>query len=431
MTLPRRALLLATLLPFAARAAESSNILLCPLAEPPDVLVPGVGDSIGTRLVGSNLYRGLTRLTSDGTPTPDLAEWTVTPDGLRTQFHLQPGLLWHDGTPITAADVVFSLNRLHRARNPRLDLTRVRSIVAEHAQSVVITLSEPFEPMLAQLSGLSAAIVPQHVHDIPRWGLDPAVTKPIGSGPFRWDGWLRLTRISGPEEPAKQPAWELSAAVFPILPNLADRVAVVCRGRPSLLVDGPSLALLRADTTLVVEPAAPPGATPAAVLWLNAARPPLNNAAIRQALAAAIDCNALVWAVWNGFANSPANQLGYNPQAAAAQLQAAGLRPGDDGLRAQFRLLQPPGVVATRLSAALSHMLGLVAVDLVASTPNLPEWRRRLAAGDYDLALDLREQPSPGTNAILLAQPSLTIARDDRLHLPDGVYGGFAGATLA
>ena len=433
MTLPRRTLLFGAVLPLAARAAESGDTLLCPLAEPPDVLVPGVSDSIGTRLIGSNLYRGLTRLTADGTPTPDLAGWTVSPDRLRLQFHLQPHLLWHDGTPITAADVVFSLDRLHRARNPRLDLTRVTSIAAEDAQSVLITLSEPFEPMLAQLDVLSAAIVPQHVHDTPRWGLDPATTMPVGAGPFRWDGWLRLTRASAGSVGATTGA--LSAAVFPILPKLADRVAAVRRGRPSLLLeplmDGQSLAVLRADTTLVVEPVVPAGARPVALLWLNAARPPLDNAAVRQALAAAIDCGALIWAVWNGFATLPGSHPAYDPQAAAAQLQAAGLRPGDDGLRAQLHLLQPPGMAPARLAAALTHMLGLIAVDLLTSTPDLPEWGRRLTTGDYDLALDLRERPPPDGDAILLAQPSLALARDGRLHLPNGVYGGFAGATLA
>ncbi len=427
MPLLRRTLLLGSLLSSAAAKPMDGDTLLCPLAEAPPVLVPGVGDSIGTRLVGSNLYRGLTRLGADGIPAPDLATWTVSPDGLRIQFQLQPGLLWHDGTPITAADVVFSLDRLHRARNPRLDLTRVASIQADGSQTVVITLQEPFAPLLAQLNGLSAAIVPQHVHDVPRWGLDPAVTTPVGTGPWRWDGWLRLARASG--------QGALAAVVFPILPTLANRVAAVQQGRPSLLVepllDGPTLAALRADAAFVVEPANAPGLRACAVLWLNAGRPPLDQPAVRQALPAAIDSRALLWAVWDGFATLPEGRADYDPQAAAAQLQAAGLRPGDDGLRAQFHLLQPPGAPASRLAAELTHMLGLIAIDLVTDAPDAAEWGRRLTAGAYDLALDLREQQPPGSDAILLAQPSLATARDRRLHLPDGIYGGFADATLS
>ena len=430
MTLPRRALILGSLLPWAARAAEPETgaMLLCPLAAAPDVLVPGLGDGLGTLLVGSNLYRGLTRLDADGNAVPDLATWSVSPDRLRYRFRLQTGLQWHDGVPITAADAVFSLDRLHRAQNPRLDLAPVASIAAAGPQSVLITLRQPFEPLLRELNALNAAIVPQHVHDVPRWGLDPSVVKPVGTGAFRYDGWLRLTRFGGPP-----PA--LAGVVFPILPELADRVAAVQRGRPALMVetlmDGATAARLRADTALVVEAADPPGWSGWAELRLNPQRSPLNQPAVRLALATAIDRNALLWAVWDGFGSVPLDAPAYDVRAASAQLQAAGLRPDDDGMRAQLHLLLPPDPAAARLAAALTRMLSLVAVELAPETPDLAEWRRRVASGDYDLALDLHGRGAKDGTSIRLARPALAVARDRRLHLPGGVLGGFASATLA
>ena len=432
MRLSRRAVVLGSLLPWVARAAEPGATLLCPLAEAPPALVPGVGDDLGTLLVGSNLYRGLTRLNAAGDPVPDLATWTVGPDGLRYRFTLQPDLLWHDGLPITAADVVFSLDRLHRERNRGLDLTRVSSIAALDSRTVVITLRELFEPLLRRLNALCAAIVPQHVHDIPQWGLDPALTKPVGTGPFRYDGWLRLSRSDGSANAAPT----LAGLVFPVLPDLANRVSVVQRGRPGLLVetliDGATAAQLRADPALAVEAAAPPGLPRWALLRLSPLRPPLDQAAVRLALAAAIDRDALLWAVWDGFGAAPSDGPAFDPRGAAAQLQAAGLRPGDDGLRAQLHLLLPPGPVSRRLTAALTRMLGLIAVELAAETPDPAEWQRRMAAGDYDLALELHAwPPAAGEAVIRLANPALALARDRRLQLPDGVLGGFAGAALA
>ncbi len=427
MRMPRRALLAAALLPLTARANEPppGATLLCLLEAPPASLVPGTSDSLGTRLVGSNLYRGLTRLDADGTAQPDLATWTMTPDRLRYQFQLQPGLTWHDGTPITAADVVFSLDRVHRHRNPGLGIARFAAITAAGEQTVVIELNTRFD-LPRSLNGLAAAIVPQHVHDVVQWGLDPAATTPVGCGPFRYDGWLRLVRIG---------AGPVGAIVFPIVPRLADRITARQRHPPALLVsdrvDGAALATLRADATLAVEPADPPAARHWALLWLNPQRPPLDQPALRLALAAAVDHDALVWAVWNGFANPPATAA-YNPAAAAAQLQAAGLRPGEDGMRAQFRLLLPPGPVPAAIAAALTRMLSLVAVDLAPDPATDEDWQRRMDTADYDLAIDLREQPAPsGDVAIRLAQPLLAVARDRRLQLPDGVFGGLASATLA
>ena len=51
------------------------------------------------------------------TPIPDLADsWEISPDGLVWTFHLHPGVLWHDGTPFTASDIEFTINRLDDAR---------------------------------------------------------------------------------------------------------------------------------------------------------------------------------------------------------------------------------------------------------------------------------------------------------------------------
>ncbi len=61
----------------------------------------------------SLIFAGLTRLDEHGSPFPDMAEtWAVSPDGLVYTFKLRKGLVWHDGQPVTADDVVFTYDLL-------------------------------------------------------------------------------------------------------------------------------------------------------------------------------------------------------------------------------------------------------------------------------------------------------------------------------
>ena len=61
-------------------------------------------------VLSSLLFNGLTRLDERGNVVPDLAETlTVSPDGLTYDFRLRSGLYWHDGVPVTAADVLYTV----------------------------------------------------------------------------------------------------------------------------------------------------------------------------------------------------------------------------------------------------------------------------------------------------------------------------------
>jgi peptide/nickel transport system substrate-binding protein len=482
MSLPRRALLLAAgATPIApawamADAASDAGRLVCPLAADPAALVPGVSDAAATRLVGSQIYRGLCRFDADNQPQPDLAQsCTISPDGLTYRFALQPGVTWHDGAPFTAEDVVFSLDRFHRALTPRLPLDRVASFVAVDAQTAVLTLKASFEPWLRQLDALCAPIVPKHVHDRPDWGIDPRRVIPVGTGPFRFDGWLRLVRFDWYAGP--KPA--LQEIDFPVLPDLAARMTAMASGQPGLLVadavERAAIQRFRQVEAFAVEGAFPPVASPLVFLKINRTAKPLDDPRVRLALATAINRAAILQEAFLGLgrvATGPARATGaappglpaYDPRAASTLLTAAGLRPGDDGVRARLRHLVPAGepwpIIAKRLALAL----GQIGIDVATETVDAQEWQRRVAAGDYDLAavqadqtgdpvLDLRpyagELPPLAAlldagklveahslvvadmTALWLVEPAIPVVRDRRLHLPGGIYRSFADATIA
>lgn len=144
-------------------------------------------------LVNSALFNGLTRLDGSLQPQPDLAEsWQVSPDGLRLSFRLRQGVLWHDGQPLTAADVIYTYeawSRLPQTTRLQAHLTaaRVRVTTPDPAGlTVVFEMGQPYAPLLADLS---TPILPAHrLRDVPleKLGSDPFAFQPVGTGPFKF-----------------------------------------------------------------------------------------------------------------------------------------------------------------------------------------------------------------------------------------------------
>lgn len=139
----------------------------------------------------SLVFSGLVRLGPKGEVLPDLADMPkVTPDGLNYIFSLQPGLIWHDGQPLDANDVVFTIQAIQDPNfqgDPALaDLLRGAAVEASEDGSVTITLPEAFAPFLAHFAAVG--ILPKHLlGKLDAAGLFESSFNqhPVGSGPFR------------------------------------------------------------------------------------------------------------------------------------------------------------------------------------------------------------------------------------------------------
>jgi len=129
------------------------------------------------------LYRGLTRIDKNGRVVPDLAEgWTVS-EGVDYLFRIKPDQYWHDGLPVTADDVLFTVGVLQDPEVYSLpDLTSLwRSVQVEKVDDLQVRfrLAQPFTPFLDYTS---IGLLPAHI-----WSNTPAgdlATKPLDATPI-------------------------------------------------------------------------------------------------------------------------------------------------------------------------------------------------------------------------------------------------------
>ncbi len=137
------------------------------------------------------VYSGLMRTLPDGTVVPDLAEgYSISTDGRTYTFALRPDAVFHDGTKITAADVIFTIKVAldERINSPRrADWTGV-TLSAPDAKTVVFTLPHAYAPFI---DNATLGILPEHLwktispEEFPFNSLN---TNPIGSGPYQISG---------------------------------------------------------------------------------------------------------------------------------------------------------------------------------------------------------------------------------------------------
>jgi len=156
----------------------------------PDTLNPGAGILTESYTIYDLLYDTLYELQFDGTFTLSVADSVeVSADGTVYTFHIRPGITFHDGTPLTAKDVAFSLN-FYKAHEdfPFLNFYTLsfETIEATADQTVVLTLNEAIPNLESQL--LALYILPEHVWSQYAEGSAAAEfenLEMIGSGPFK------------------------------------------------------------------------------------------------------------------------------------------------------------------------------------------------------------------------------------------------------
>jgi len=291
--------------------------------------------------VSFNLFDNLTSRHPDGKLYPGLAtEWKLEgPTSWR--FKLRQGVKFHNGDPLTSADVKYSIERTYDPAAKTMVATvfgTIEKVDAPDASTIVITTKKPDPLLAARLAFYGGQVVPKKY--LESVGNDAFNAKPIGSGPVRFTSWVKDDRAILEANPDY---WggkiDMDRWVMRPIPETAPRIAALLKGEVDAITQLPPDQEDRVAANPATRVA---GALYAGlyVLAVNSKRPPLDNPLVKQALSLAIDREAIVKELWRGrgvVPNGPIAKgdnhfdaslppLAYNPAEAKERLKKAGYK---------------------------------------------------------------------------------------------------------
>lgn len=253
------------------------------------------------------IYDQLIRNGKDGKSLePGLAEkWDVSPDKKTYTFHLRDAK-FHDGSAVTADDVVYSLNRAVKAQGSQwaFIFSAVDKLTAQDPKTVVITLKSVWAPFEADLALFAASIIPKKLHEAQK---DNFFQHPVGSGPFKFDSWEKGSKIILKKNPD---FWEtgkpyLDQLEFDVLTDANARMLQFQGSQLDIATDVPYSQLegLKAnpDVQLVTDAVARFD-----YIGINNTRKPFDDVKLRQAINYAVNKDSIIQNVLFG-AGKPAN----------------------------------------------------------------------------------------------------------------------------
>jgi peptide/nickel transport system substrate-binding protein len=268
------------------------------------------------RDLASLVFSGLVRLDADGTPLPDLAQsWDVSSDGLTVVFHLRPNVTWQSGGAFTSADVLFTYgllgNTALQGDPEQAALWQSIKCTAPDTLTVSCALPEPFAPFLTYAtmgilpSSILSSATPQSILD------DPFNKRPVGTGPYSVVEMNTNHALLRANPSFYLGAPHIDEIELKFYPNMSSAAADIVRGNADglladLTIDPNDYQTLRHVDGLNSHTANSSAFT---ILYLNDGTPPMNDPAVRSAIARAIDVDSVI-----------AGQLGGRGQRAATPI---------------------------------------------------------------------------------------------------------------
>ncbi|MBT7891860.1 MAG: ABC transporter substrate-binding protein [Deltaproteobacteria bacterium] len=386
----------------ASSAMAAKTSLTMGMVLEPTHLDPTAGAAASIdEVVYANIFEGLTRIDRWGVVRPALAKiWKISDDKKTYTFQLRKGVTFHDGAEFDADDVLFSLNRARGkdSTNAQKALFRPIAKVEKKGKYVVaVTLKQVTGSFLFNMGWGDAVMV------------DPASagsnkSNPVGTGPFKFKRWVKGDRI---EMGKNSNYWgkpvKLRKAVIKIIPDPAAATAALMAGDIDAFANFPApeaLSQLETNPRLKVVIGNTEGET---ILSTNNQRGPFKKLKVRQALAFAIDRQAIVDGAMFGYGkpigthfspHHPAyvdltKKFAYNPEKAKQLLAEAGY---PNGFKAVIKL--PPPSYARRGGEIVASQLRKVGIELEIIPVEWAQWigdvfKKR----DYDLTIVSHTEP--------------------------------------
>lgn len=390
------ALLTLTLAACLQRPVADPNIIVVSMTNGPNNLDPRFGTDDASAKIHQLIFDNFVELDDHLQVVPRLAASLEHPDPLTWVATVRRGVRFHDGRELTAADVVFTFGQFINPAvvSPRKGGYReLRSVTARDRFTVVFTLTKPFASFPINLM---MPILPD--------GSGPEVRdRPIGTGPYRFVRYAVDDRL---ELTANPDYWDgapkNAGLILKIVPDDVMRGLELRKGTMDLVVNDlvPDLVhQLRADPNLQTVEA--PGVDYQYV-GLNLQDPKLKDVRVRQALAYAVDREAIVRHLRRGLAVPAAGMLPplswaaasdvpayqHDPARATALLDAAGyVDPDGDGPAPRLTLtLKVSNTEFNRLqSSVIQQNLREVGIDLDVRTYEFATLYADVLAGNFQM----------------------------------------------
>ncbi|MBW4708335.1 ABC transporter substrate-binding protein [Roseobacter sp. YSTF-M11] len=393
--------LAAILTTLGVTASAQTDITVALQLEPPHLDPTSAAAGAIDSVLYANVFEGLTRFMADGSVVPGLAKsWEISDDGLTYTFSLQEGVMFHDGTTMDAEDVKFSLDRIiaeDSANAQKALYTAISNVEVVDPLTVRITLSEQNGNMLFNLAWGDAVIVaPESIETIKQ--------KPIGTGAFKFVEWVQSDKI---ELVRNADYWgtpaKLEAATFKFISDPTAAFAALMAEDVDYFASFPApenLPQFEADPRFQVLVGSTEGET---ILSTNNKLPPFDNPLVRQAVAHAIDRQAIIDGAMFGYGtpigthfapHNPAyrdltGQSEYNPDKARALLAEAGLADGFE-----TTLYLPPPSYARRGGEIVAAQLAEVGITAKINNVEWAQWLESVFRGkDFGLTIISHTEP--------------------------------------
>ena len=336
--------------------------IIVALTGAPDTLDPADHRSRISETVIRNMFDGLVTRDNISGVHNELAESLTWKDNQTLEIQLRQGVKFHDGSDMTADDVVYTFDRIIQENaieypephtSPRKGLIApLESIEKTGDYSVVMHFSGPWPPALQLL--VHQQIVPKgYLESV---GTQGFVENPIGTGPFKFvsaqPGFSEVVMErfddyygGAPDLTPVGPAC-VAGAVFRVIPEASTRVAALLAGEVDIIQAVPAELIPTLEQTPGIQVKTVPGTNPK---WmeLNVNKPPFDDVRVRQALNYAVDKQLIIDAIYGGravalpgplspynnFVNKSLQPYAYDADKALALLADAGWTDSNgDGL---------------------------------------------------------------------------------------------------
>ncbi len=374
---------------------DSSTIVMA-LDNSPTNLDPRIGTDAMSERIGGLLFDALVQKDEHFRMQPWLATSWTQPDSLTWIFHLRPGVYFTNGQPLTAEDVAFTINSLvdgSLLTSKAGAFTSVLHAEAPDPATAVIHMRRPDASLLFNLSDGLFGVVPHGSgKDFGR--------HPVGSGPYRFVSATQDKDVvveRNPDYWAGPP--HLERVDFQVIPDAVTVALELEKGSADIASNQLTLDMIHAlehRPNLVTETG--PG-SPVMYLNFNVTRGSLRHIRVRQAIACAMDRQAIVHAVWRDKAQLAETLLPASHWAAAASeqlyphdvararalLDADGFAPDAQGVRLHLEMKISTDETTRLLAEILQQQLRDAGIALTLRSSEFGTFYADVTAGRFEM----------------------------------------------